>query len=844
MSIPRVGLMGTIVKLFTGNGIGRRHRPAPGPASGELHVQLNSESTSAVGASVPAATARLFTIVGSLLTLSITFPAHAALQRVGPVSNAPSIGGFPTWYQDKNGLPLEFCDPMNQSEVAGGWCLLLPPDVPTVPETFPTPFFDEHFYFAADSALDPATGSRVRLTLALEAAFATGPVIAGDQQTFTRIRIVWPIIPVTGTYRFIPPYGEERIVGVAGDRIFFTEDVGVACAKGDFTCALNSRLGPFLLPSQTPGGAEIGPVTAANPAPDTNPANFGGAFLATAYPQTGKAYIADPARSGPVTGSPLPPFTDSTGALRDHNIFRIEGPAGSNIGGPGIDFLETTNFALQGRVFQGQIAGLVKVDRASYTAAVSGNKVDVFASGFTTAQTRMPASAAPAPAVPTLSFFNAACATDAAPGAIPAPAAPAIETPMIADGTRFWAETHPAAIPAAVCVKDSSSRDVNGNVIPAYFTKTVTDEVAITQANYDPSALTLAVAATSSDTLIPASLTLDPAQPLVGGQILVPSVLVPTAKVTVLSSAGGSVSLLVNTGTAPDATQPPPTTSFIAVNDLSTLAEDSGAQLLPVLANDAGVTGGSVAIVIAPRLGTATVNADGTVTYTSNVDANGTDSFTYQVTVGTAVTNIANVALNITPVNDAPVAVDDTNLNVNVNVATVLPSLIANDTDVDGNTTIVGITQVTESVPAGATIAVDAAGNVTFTAATDGTYTFTYHAVDNAGAISANAATVTVNVIANDTVVVSSAQFRDAQKRWVISGTGSAPNQTIHLTYEDGSAAGTEIGTALVTVTGAWTLDIRGVAGVDDPTTLASKPTKIRGTSTLNGSGTVIIQYR
>ncbi|MFL5459008.1 MAG: cadherin-like domain-containing protein, partial [Myxococcales bacterium] len=712
--------------------------------------------------------------------------------------------------------------------------------------SFPANFFDEHFYFAGDANVKPGGGGKALLRVSLEGAFAgAGAVAPGQQITFTRIRVKLDPAPATGTYRFIHPYGEEHIFANKGERLFFTDDVGINCPPGGpFDCALNGRVGPFLLPSDTPGGAEIGPVTALNPFPDQNPANFGGAFVPTIYPGTGKSYLADPARTGPVTGSPLPPFTDSTGALRDHNIFRMEGPAGSNIGGPGIDFLETTNFALQGRVFQGQIAGLVKVDRASYTAAVSGNKLDVFASGFTTAQTRMPASAAPAPAVPTLSFYDAACVVDAVTGAVTAPPAPAIETPMIADGTRFWAETHPAAIPAAVCVKDSSSRDVNGNVIPAYFTRTVTDEVAITQANYDPAGLTLAVAATSSDTLIPASLTLDPAQPLVGGQILVPSVLVPTAKVTVLSSAGGSVSLLVNTGTAADATQPPPTTSFVAVNDLFTFAEDSGAQLLPVLANDAGVTGGSVAIVVAPRLGTAVVNADGTVTYTSNLDANGTDSFTYQVTVGTAVTNIANVALNITPVNDAPVAVDDTNLNVNVNVATVLPSLIANDTDVDGNLDVVAATQFTQPTPAGASITTDAAGNVTFTATTAGTYTFTYHAVDAGGLVSANAATVTVNAIANDVIVVSSALFRNDQKRWVISGTGSAPNQTIFLTYDDGSAAGFEIGQATVTVTGAWTLDIRGVTGNEDPTTLATPPTKIRGTSSLTGTGTVVIQYK
>src|SRR3954464_8648755 len=143
MSIPRVGPMGTIVKLFTGNGTGRRHRPAPGPQSGELHVQLNSKSTSAVGASVPATTARLFTIIGSLLTLFITFPAHAALQRVGPVSNAPSIGGFPTWYQDKTGLALEFCDMLNQSGLTGGRGPPLPPPGGAGPGKFPTNFFDE-----------------------------------------------------------------------------------------------------------------------------------------------------------------------------------------------------------------------------------------------------------------------------------------------------------------------------------------------------------------------------------------------------------------------------------------------------------------------------------------------------------------------------------------------------------------------------------------------------------------------------------------------------------------------------------------------------------------------------
>jgi hypothetical protein len=606
---------------------------------------------------------------------------------------------------------------------------------------------------------------------------------------------------------------------------------------------MKGRIGPFLLPSATPGGAEMPALTATNPTPDTNPANFGGGFAPTTYPGTGKAYIADPARAGPVTGSSLPAFRDSKGALRNHNIFRIEGPKGSNIGGNGIDFLETTAFTLQGRVYTGQIAGRVTVDRASYTKNATGTKLDVFASGFQTAQARLPASAAPAPVSPQVSFFDAACVADPATGALSAPIG-ATETALIADRTRLWVETQPAVIPAAVCVKDATARNLAGQVVHAYYAKTVTDEIAITQASYDPNAKTLTVAANSSDTATPAALTLDPAKPLAGGQVVVPSVIVPTAKVKVVSSVNGSVEIAVKTGIAPDATLPPPPTTLQAVNDSYTFAEDAGRQVLPILSNDVGVAGGTVAIVIAPRLGTATVNGNGTVSYTSAPDANGNDSFTYQVTTASGLSNIANVALVITPVNDPPTAVDDGPFDVNINVATVLPSLITNDTDPDGAANIVAAAQFTQPTPAGATITTDAAGNVTFKATKGGTYTFTYHAKDAAGAVSANAAKVTVNAIASDVVVVSSALFRSDQKRWVISGTGSAPNQTITLTYVDGTVAGFVLGTAPVTVTGAWTLDIRGVTGTEDPTTLKKQPTKIRGTSSLTGTGTVAIQYK
>jgi hypothetical protein len=278
----------------------------------------------------------------------------------------------------------------------------------------------------------------------------------------------------------------------------------------------------------------------------------------------------------------------------------------------------------------------------------------------------------------------------------------------------------------------------------------------------------------------------------------------------------------------------------VAVNDAVTFPEDSLAQTIAILANDTGVAGGVVALVALPRLGAAVLNADGTVTYTPNLNAFGADSFTYRVTVGTTVSNIANVAITITPVNDPPVANNDGTFTVRVGVPTVLPNLLTNDTDPDGAIDLVAAASLTAPTPAGALISGGAGGLVAFTATTVGIRTFTYRAQDSAGVLSAPA-TVTVNAINTDTVIASSALFRTTAKRWVINGTDTIPNQVLTITYDNGSAAGTVIGTATGDAAGNWLLDIRGVSGLLDPTTIpvATRPTRIRATSPLGGIGVV-----
>jgi hypothetical protein len=129
-------------------------------------------------------------------------------------------------------------------------------------------------------------------------------------------------------------------------------------------------------------------------------------------------------------------------------------------------------------------------------------------------------------------------------------------------------------------------------------------------------------------------------------------------------------------------------------------------------------------------------------------------------------------------------------------------------------------------------------GLVTVTAA--GTYICTYKVQEAGGQIPADAATVTVNVIPADTVTITRGQFTIAQKRWVVTDATSVPDQTLNLTYLNGTAAGHSIGTVPVGALGNWTFDLRGL---DDPTTLLARPNVLEATSSFAGASTVSITY-
>ncbi|EPY1003793.1 tandem-95 repeat protein [Vibrio parahaemolyticus] len=118
--------------------------------------------------------------------------------------------------------------------------------------------------------------------------------------------------------------------------------------------------------------------------------------------------------------------------------------------------------------------------------------------------------------------------------------------------------------------------------------------------------------------------------------------------------------------------------------DKTTVVEDTP-TIIKVLGNDTFEGKDKVVSLDAengPKNGTVIVNNDGTVTYTPDDNYVGKDTFTYVVTSG-GVSESTTVEVNVTPVNDAPVAKDDTAITDEDTPVTI--DVLPNDTDVDGD---------------------------------------------------------------------------------------------------------------------------------------------------------------
>ena len=246
----------------------------------------------------------------------------------------------------------------------------------------------------------------------------------------------------------------------------------------------------------------------------------------------------------------------------------------------------------------------------------------------------------------------------------------------------------------------------------------------------------------------------------------------------------------------------------VAVADSATVDEDDPATTIDVLGNDTDVDGGpiSIASVTQPANGTAVItNAGADLTYQPNLDycndGTPTDDFTYTLNGGST----ATVAVTVSCVDDAPVAVADS-ATVNEDAPATTLDVLGNDTDVDGGP--ISIASVTQ--PANGTV-VNNGNNLTYTPdadfCNDGTPTddFTYtldpggstatvsvtvSCVDDAPVAVADSATVdeddpatTIDVLGNDTDVDGGPISIDSVTQ-PANGTVVITNAGADLTYQ------------------------------------------------------------
>ncbi|TYQ12629.1 UNVERIFIED_ORG: VCBS repeat-containing protein, partial [Zoogloea ramigera] len=199
-----------------------------------------------------------------------------------------------------------------------------------------------------------------------------------------------------------------------------------------------------------------------------------------------------------------------------------------------------------------------------------------------------------------------------------------------------------------------------------------------------------------------------------------------------------------------------------------------------------------------PAHGTVVVNADGTYTYTAAANYNGADSFTYTVSDGNGGSNTYTVAITVSPVNDAPVAGND---SITTAEDTIKSGTLPAATDLEGDTFIYS----TGTAPAHGRVVVNDDGSYLYIPAANynGSDSFTYKVTDSHGA--SNTYTVSVNVTPVNDKPVASGTAITTNEDTVKTGTLPTATDVDGDTVTYGKGSDPAHGTVVVNADGTYT---------------------------------------
>ncbi|MCV6575942.1 MAG: Ig-like domain-containing protein, partial [Cohaesibacter sp.] len=182
----------------------------------------------------------------------------------------------------------------------------------------------------------------------------------------------------------------------------------------------------------------------------------------------------------------------------------------------------------------------------------------------------------------------------------------------------------------------------------------------------------------------------------------------------------------------------------VAVDDTATTDEDTKV-VIDVLANDSDPDGDDLTIInpmVDAAQGTVIVE-DGKIVFTPAADFSGEANIAYTVQDAGGLTDSATVTVTVNPVNDAPVAVDDT--ATTDEDTKVIIDVLANDSDPDGD----DLTIINPMVDAAQGTVIVEDGKIVFTPAADfnGEASIAYTVQDTDGLTDSATVKVTINPV-------------------------------------------------------------------------------------------------
>ncbi|PPT10394.1 T1SS secreted agglutinin RTX [Geitlerinema sp. FC II] len=227
----------------------------------------------------------------------------------------------------------------------------------------------------------------------------------------------------------------------------------------------------------------------------------------------------------------------------------------------------------------------------------------------------------------------------------------------------------------------------------------------------------------------------------------------------------------------------PPTNNSPITGDDSFSGDEDTDLSGNVLTNDSDPDGDPLTATLLTDVanGSLSFNSDGSFSYTPAANFNGSDSFTYEISDGTF-TDTATVNLAINPVNDAPVASDDS-ISTLENTAVTF-EVLSNDSDVDGDS--LSVAAVSDA--GNGTVDLNADGTLTYTPNTgfSGSDSFTYDLSDGTLTDTATVDVVVDAMVPNDRLEVTA---DGSTEFYAVDSYGGSQDVTSQLTFApDGSS--------------------------------------------------------